>query len=177
MDTSSILKVLPAFSDFQPDELEYLAARIEAGSFAEGAVLMQEGENSEVTHILLRGVVEIRKRFGGQDVVVAELVAGSLLGEGGLLSAIPQKTMAMAIAKTAVESLVIQRQTLETAVTENPIVAFKLLRVIGLVLSKKLRLVNEAYVKLFMENRGAGSTDEMKELQDLLAKEWALPES
>lgn len=175
METLNMLKALPLFAGFAPEELDFLASRIQTGNFGEGAVLLREGATSEETHILLRGVVEIRKRFGGQDVVVAELVAGNLLGEGGLLSPTPQTTMAMAIAKTKVESLIIHRQTLEDAAKERPWVAIKLLRTIGTVLSIKLRRLDEAYVKLFMESRGAGNIGELRELQDLLTKEWALP--
>lgn len=177
MEILDTLKTLPAFSGFSPEELEYLAQHIQQTQYAEGQAILQEGTLNDAMYILVNGIVEIRKKFGGQEVVVAELMPGNFLGEGGLLAPEAKKTTVMAIAKTPAEALVIHRSFLETAAQEMPMAAIKLLRSVALLLSQKVRSVDEAYVKLFMESRGIQNISELQELQGLLAKEWSLPEN
>ena len=83
--TRSQLSALPLFEDASP---ELLDAIIEAGhprSFAAGEVIIEEGTHGHEMYVILDGAVEVIKGQGGDRVLLAERMAGELVGEMALI--------------------------------------------------------------------------------------------
>lgn len=73
--------------------------------FVDGAVIYSEGEPSRAVHFISRGEVEVTKRAGSEEVVLARLRRGQILGEMSMISDIPHSTTIRACGPTTVVSL------------------------------------------------------------------------
>jgi CRP/FNR family cyclic AMP-dependent transcriptional regulator len=80
------LTAIPLFSTLLPEEARRLAAFATETSVAEGQILMKEGDFSTELIAIEEGTADVIK--GGERV--AELKAGDLIGEMGLLSREPR---------------------------------------------------------------------------------------
>ena len=80
------LTAIPLFSTLMPEEARRLAAFATETSVAEGQILMKEGDFSTELIAIEEGTADVIK--GGEKV--AELQAGDLIGEMGLLSREPR---------------------------------------------------------------------------------------
>ena len=76
-------------------------ARRTRREFPAGAVLMHEGDPSDCVHYLLSGRVRVERRSGnGRQVTVAELDAGEVVGEMGVITGQPRNATVVAIEDT-----------------------------------------------------------------------------
>ncbi len=73
--------------------------------FEDGAVIYSEGEPSRAVHLISRGTVEVTKRAGGEEVVLARLQRGQILGEMSVIRGVPHSTTSRARGRTTVLSL------------------------------------------------------------------------
>ncbi|MBI4025912.1 MAG: cyclic nucleotide-binding domain-containing protein [Verrucomicrobia bacterium] len=172
MKTITILKAFPAFARFSESELEFIARNMTLESFHAGEVILRENAFSNTLYIIVRGVVEVRKKFGDQEIAVAELCAGAFLGEGGVAGMDSHRSMAIAEAITPSEMLTLPGNFLDLATAEHPMVAVKLLRLMSIMLAGKLRRLNEEYVLLFLEHEGTQNISALRNLQEEISKEW-----
>lgn len=109
--------------------------------FDDGEVLLQEGENSDNSHMLLvlHGEVSVETAVMSreQPVVVTVLGEGSLIGEMALLDGAPR--MASCVAQTPVICAQLSRRDLRRMMDDEPAVAARLLASIGERLAERLR--------------------------------------
>lgn len=166
MKTSTILKALSVFSNFSESEIDFLGNHFQSKSMAEGDVILNEDSVNDTLYVVIRGIVEIRKKIEQQEIAVAFLTAGSFLGEGGLVGFVPQKAMAVAVARTPVEALTLSRDVMDLAAREQPAIVVKLLRLLATALSRKLNRLDEEYVSLFLQFKGIQKIHELKSLDD-----------
>jgi signal transduction histidine kinase len=87
--SKDVLRRLPLFAGLS-DDLERLYHMAEPVFIPEGRRFIQEGEPGDTLYIVLDGEVEVTKRQGGQDVVLAVRGDGEFFGEMSLLDGAPR---------------------------------------------------------------------------------------
>jgi CRP/FNR family cyclic AMP-dependent transcriptional regulator len=85
--------------------------------FQPGELIFHEGEEGEVMFIIQEGEVEIIKKFGNSERVVAVLRKGDFFGEMAIVSRV--KRTATARAKTLVKMLCFDREGFQTMIEKN----------------------------------------------------------
>lgn len=95
--------------------------------FAAGQVIFNEGDDAHgEAFVVHSGKVEIRRRMGGSERVIATLGEGELLGQMALFRKAPRS--AGAVAATEVELLVIKYERLEWLIRNRPQLTFEILK-------------------------------------------------
>lgn len=97
-----------------------------ARDFPKGEVLFREGEAGEYMYVVQSGVVQISRKMGGLERVLANLGRGEFLGEMALLNDKPRN--ATATVTEDARMLVIDRQTLESMLVRSPDIALSLVK-------------------------------------------------
>jgi CRP/FNR family transcriptional regulator, cyclic AMP receptor protein len=100
-----------------------------ARDFAAGTVLFVEGHAGSDMYIVVAGEVEIRKRFGDSDRVLAVLPAGEFFGEMAILNGRPRS--ATAVVRTASRLMVIDGTTFEAMLRARPEIALRMIRALA----------------------------------------------
>ena len=127
LDTD-ILKRTAFFSGLSDEQLNWLLESAEHLSLEAGEVLMAEGSPPDAFYVVLEGEVEILKRSGNRDVVIAVHRECAILGEMSLIEDAPRTATVRAARPSQV--LKISRETFNGLVYGNPTAAIALLRTV-----------------------------------------------
>ncbi len=95
-------------------------------TFPKGTVLFREGDTGEEMFIIQRGKVQVRKRVGTGEEVLAELGDGEFFGEMALLIGEGRSATVEVIEESKV--LVIRPDTFSTLLKTNVDIAIKMLK-------------------------------------------------
>ncbi|HEV8672276.1 MAG TPA: cyclic nucleotide-binding domain-containing protein [Candidatus Limnocylindria bacterium] len=135
---TSPLAGVALFRELPEPGLQTLAERGRPRRFATGNVIMRQGDASDVLHVITRGRVRVERGQAGETpLVLAELGAGDVIGEMGLLDHAPRSATVTALEDT--ETIEIHATVIALVVMEYPQVASALLRI----LSRRLRSADE----------------------------------
>lgn len=100
---------------------------VERRKFKAGDVVFKEGDEARgEAYVVHAGMVEIRKRFDGNERVLGALGEGELLGEMALFRRAPRS--ASAVATSDVEVLVIKNERLEWLIRNRPQLTLEILK-------------------------------------------------
>jgi len=135
---------LKAFADFNPSEVETLAALSDRARFAAGATVFEEGSVGDSMFIILEGNVQVVRG----SVEFAALSVGDFFGELALVDPAPRS--ASVVAKTDCEFLVVAQTTVGVLAGTSPRAALKLLVAVGRELAIRLRKGNQKYFDLVL---------------------------
>jgi CRP-like cAMP-binding protein len=100
-----------------------------ARDFPAGAVLFVEGHAGTDMYIVVAGEVEIRRRVGDADRVLAVLTAGEFFGEMAVLNGRPRS--ATAVVRSAARLLVIDGTTFEAMLRARPEIALRMIKALA----------------------------------------------
>jgi CRP-like cAMP-binding protein len=144
-------------------------SRHEIQKFADGEVVVREGEETREMFVIQKGEVEVTKRVGGHEVHLSVLKRGAIFGEMALLEGLPRSATARARGDT---SLVVMRPgSLLLQIRRDPTFAFELLQQ----MSRRIRELNDKLVfkadSAELDNRLARSAP-----VDTAAGEYSNPE-
>ena len=135
---TSPLAGVALFKDLPEPGLQTLVERGRPKRFAAGDVIMRQGDSSEALHVITRGRVRVeRSQAAETPLVLAELTAGDVIGEMGLLDNAPRSATVTALEDT--ETLEIHATVMALVLMQYPQVASALLRT----LSRRLRSADE----------------------------------
>lgn len=135
---SSPLARVALFKELPEPGLQTLAQRGRPKHFATGDVIMRQGDPSDALHVITRGHVRVERGQPGETpLLLAELSAGDVIGEMGLLDHAPRSATVTALEHT--ETLEIHAAVMALVIMEYPQVASALLRT----LSRRLRNADE----------------------------------
>jgi CRP-like cAMP-binding protein len=110
-------------------------------SYADGEVIVHEGDVTRDMFVIRTGRVRITKQVGEREVELATLERGDFFGEMSLLESLPRDATARAIGQT--ELLVISAGALLVRMRRDPTFAFEMLhRLSGRVRALNARLVD-----------------------------------
>jgi CRP-like cAMP-binding protein len=134
-DVRATLAKSPLLSDLDPTALMFLVRLGRRRVFETGEVLMRQGAPSNSIHFLLSGKVRAERirRTDDRPVRLADLEAGGVVGEMGVVIDIPRSATVTALQST--ESLELDAPNFERLAKAYPI----LHRVIARLLSERLR--------------------------------------
>lgn len=94
------LRRLILFADLPEADLQALYQRAEPMNLPAGEWLMREGEIGDALYVVLEGGIEITKRSGEQEVVLAVRGPGEVIGELALLEQTPRSASGRAVQDT-----------------------------------------------------------------------------
>lgn len=98
--TAEILRGLPYFSDLPGDLLSRVCDASEQLSLDEGAVIIEEGTDSEEMYVVVTGELVVTKHSGGKEVELGRIGPGDVVGEIALLDEAPRTATVTAVAPT-----------------------------------------------------------------------------
>ena len=105
--------------------------------FPKGTLLLREGELGRNMFIIQKGKVQVRKRVGSGEKVLAELGEGEFFGEMALLMGMDRSATVEVIEDSKI--LVVTPETFESLLRSNIDIALKMLRK----LAGRLRALND----------------------------------
>jgi CRP-like cAMP-binding protein len=134
-DVRARLETSPLLVDLDSTALMFLVRLGRRRTFSKGEILMRQGEPSNSIHFMLTGKVraERARRTDDRPVVLADLDAGAVVGEMGVVIDIPRSATVTALEPT--ETLELDAPNFERLAKAYPI----LHRVIARLLSERLR--------------------------------------
>jgi CRP-like cAMP-binding protein len=106
-----------------------LAGLVEVDEYADGAVVVPEGETDDRLRIVLSGALAVAKKSGNADWMRLNVItAGDLAGELAFLDSQPRYAALIALGPTKVFSL--QRAKLESLLEQDPLIVYRVMRAI-----------------------------------------------
>ncbi len=120
------LRRLPLFAELPEADLQALYRRAETLTLAAGEWLMREGDVGDTLYVVLEGVIEITKRSGGQEVVLALRGAGEVIGEMALLEQMPRSASGRVVQDSRL--LKIGNEAFKQMLSTSPSASLALLR-------------------------------------------------
>jgi CRP/FNR family cyclic AMP-dependent transcriptional regulator len=100
-----------------------------ARDFEAGSVLFEEGQPGDYMYVVTQGEVEIRRRVGETERVLAVLPAGEFFGEMAILNARPRSATAVVRVKSRL--LVIEGSTFEAMLRARPEIALRIIKALA----------------------------------------------
>ncbi|HSD88334.1 MAG TPA: Crp/Fnr family transcriptional regulator [Kofleriaceae bacterium] len=100
-----------------------------AREFKAGTVLFEEGQPGDYMYVVTRGEVEIRRKVGETERVLAVLPAGEFFGEMAILNARPRS--ATAVVRVDSRLLVIEGSTFEAMLRARPEIALRIIKALA----------------------------------------------
>lgn len=112
------LRRVPLLASLSEEDLERLYGMAQTVSISAGQCVIQEGDPGDALYIVLDGELEITKRQGGQDVVLAVRSTGEFIGEMSLLEQAPRSASAHTLRDSRL--LVISLAAFQTLLSCSP---------------------------------------------------------
>jgi signal transduction histidine kinase len=122
------LRQVPLLADLSEEDLERLYEMTETVSIPEGQLVLQEGDQGDSLYIVLDGELEVTKRHGGQEVLLAVYKAGQFFGEMALLEKAPRS--ASVRTSRASRLLLISQAAFQTLLSCSPSAPLKILHTV-----------------------------------------------
>jgi signal transduction histidine kinase len=122
------LRQLPLFADLSEEDLERLYQMAKAISIQPGELVFEEGSPGDALYVILDGELEVTKRQGRQDVVLAVRRAGEFIGEMSLLEQAPRSASVRALRESRL--LMISRAAFEMLLSCSPSAHLTMLRTV-----------------------------------------------
>ena len=125
-----MLSANPAFRAVDPAQLKDIARLGHRRLFLADAVLMDQGEASESLHIIVKGRVKVEREVAGGDIIfLAEVGAGDIVGEMGVLRGDARTARVTAIQD--LETVEIMAPQLKEVFQKDPEVLSAVMRVVN----------------------------------------------
>jgi CRP/FNR family cyclic AMP-dependent transcriptional regulator len=118
--------------------------------FPKGTILFREGELGRDMFIIQKGKVQVRKKVGTTDKVLAELADGEFFGEMALLMGMDRSATVEVIEDSKI--LVVGPDTFESLLKSNIEIALKMLKK----MASRLRAVDERLESAILEAKKEG---------------------
>lgn len=123
------IRKLPLFAEISAADAEQLCRNAGRVSAKPGDLVIEEGVPGDTLYIILSGELEITKREGDQEIVLASRTAGEFLGEMSLLEHRPRSASARARRDT--ELLEIGPEAFRKLIESDPTVAMTILHTVA----------------------------------------------
>ena len=135
------LMQLPIFQGLRRNDLTHLAQVLEERAYLKGETLFCEGDIGRALFIVASGNVQLTRKTGGADAVIAEVRPCEIFGEMALLEEMPRTAGAIASEKTKVYLL--YKNRLENLMLDYPGIGVVIVHYLARTLSSRLRAIME----------------------------------
>jgi CRP/FNR family transcriptional regulator, cyclic AMP receptor protein len=137
-DTASLLGSVPVFEELSRADLEQVAAVAVPRSFAAGAVVFREGDDSDTCYIVRSGHARaLREHPDGRQITLATFGPGDIFGELAMFD--DERRSATVEATDDLDVLAILGSDMRSLMTRHADIAVKLVISLG----RRLRAANE----------------------------------
>ena len=126
--SKEFLRRLPLFAGLPEDDLDLLYQAAEPVSVPAGELVMEEGEPGDALYVVLDGEVQVTKRAGAQEVVLAVRKVGEVLGEMALIEQAPRMASVRALQDTRL--LRINQAAFQVMLSCSPVAPLAMLRTV-----------------------------------------------
>ena len=113
-----ILSTSKTFSSLDENLRKTIISHIHLIKFQPYETIIKQGEYGSSMYIIKSGVVEVYKEEGDEQIKLAELREGDVIGEIGVLTG--QKRTATVIAKTEVELMELKKEDIDVIISKYP---------------------------------------------------------
>jgi tetratricopeptide (TPR) repeat protein len=136
-----VLRTLPVFAELSLDELRGVHALCARVTFASGAALIEQGQPGQALYVLVSGSVKVEVLSEGRPPMeVARLGPGASLGEMAMVDSATASARVTAVEKVSAFRFPLDR--LGSHLLNDPRAGYKVMKVLGRILSTRLREAN-----------------------------------
>ena len=135
------LRQIPLFADLSEEDLEQLYQMAETVSIPAGQLVLREGDQGDSLYVVLTGELEVTKRQGSQDILLAVYMPGQFFGEMALLEQAPRSASVRTLQESRL--LVISQAAFQTLLTCSPSAPLKILHTV----TSRLRSTESALIQ------------------------------
>jgi CRP-like cAMP-binding protein len=139
-DVSSLQRI-PMFRDVDTAKLKLIVLAGQRANYRVGDQLLKEGDRADTVFIILEGKAKVLRSDGENDVRIAEVETGAVVGEMGVVLDRPYS--GTIVAETPVTALRIDKRTFLDLLTQVPQLSMALIRE----LATRLLETSSLYVK------------------------------
>jgi CRP-like cAMP-binding protein len=139
-DVSSLQRI-PMFRDVEASKLKLIALASQRANYRVGDRLLTEGDRADSVFVILEGTAGVLRQESGTDVRIAEVGAGSVVGEMGVVLDKPYS--GTIVAETPMTALRIDKRTFLDLLAQVPQLSLAVIRE----LASRLLETSSAYVK------------------------------
>jgi CRP/FNR family transcriptional regulator, cyclic AMP receptor protein len=169
------LRQIPLCSGFTDHECDQLAGAALLMKFQTGEVVLRQGKSSQNLWVLLEGECQVIRqlvdhRQREEEVVLAELPAGSTFGEMSFFHAAPHS--ASVRAKTPVKLLRLERSRYDALLASGSQAAMKLAVNTVTLLAERLRKMDDWVVALLTRTGEQRNQPEWTQLREKMFRGW-----
>src|ERR687890_2422271 len=122
------LRQVPLLADLTEEDLQRLYEMAETVSVPAGQLVLREGDPGNSLYVVLDGELEVTKRHGSQDVLLAVYKAGQFFGEMALLEQAPRSASVRTLRESRL--LLISRTAFQTLLSCSPSAPLKILHTV-----------------------------------------------
>lgn len=134
----NMIRRLPFFDSFQPEDIEYFAPHLSLRQVKEGTTLFVEGDMGNYLFFIIEGVMEIMLNADNrQQKIVATYGPGASVGEMAMID--EYERSATVRATTDCEILILTKSKFDELLEANPKVGIKILKGLARNISLRLR--------------------------------------
>jgi CRP-like cAMP-binding protein len=137
------------FSLLDDEDIEKIAPYFELKTYPSGEVVFKEKDPGDFVGCVISGKLEVKKQteFKGNQVIIALLTKGALVGELSIFDRHSRSATVEAVEKTTM--LILRNDAIEALMQEHPHTGIKLLRGLLRILSIRLRKATERLTNIF----------------------------
>jgi signal transduction histidine kinase len=135
------LRQIPLFADLSEEDLERLYRMAETVSIPAGQLVLSEGDPGDSLYVVLEGELEVTKRQGSQDVLLALYDPGQFFGEMALLEQAPRSASVRTVQESRL--LVISQAAFQSLLSCGPAAPLRILHTV----TSRLRSTESALIQ------------------------------
>lgn len=124
-----LLRRIPLFAKVEPPKLKLLAFASERVTFEAGQELFHQGDMPDAAYIVIDGTADVILDTQRGRVTVAEIGRNELVGEIGIICDVPRTATVQA--KSRLVTLKVSRDLLLRMITDFPVMALEIMRVLA----------------------------------------------
>lgn len=168
-----IINKLPLFDLLDEGEKKQFAVSCYIKQFNSGEVIFKEGDDGGDLFIVVEGEISIKKNLTPpKEIVLAKLQPFEFFGEMDTLIPGENKRNASAQAEVNTKLFVLPKSVFQSCMKDGVACSYKLSYYFAVILAKRLRKMDEEYIKVILETKGEKAEDELKLFREKLIKEW-----
>ncbi len=135
------LRQFDALAKFGQEELEQFIRHCSIMEIEEGGIVMKKDSPGDGLYMVLSGGTRVRIIAGGQDTTLADVMAGSFIGEVAMFSQTPRSADVIALSHSTL--LFMSHEQFRSMIKTEPLLASEFLFALGRVMAERMVTGNQ----------------------------------